>query len=524
MKKKLFWLIGILGILSIALVVFNATRTYTSKFTGPVSVDDPLPAELVSDLEQYVKYTMKKNDVPGVSMVLVHDDKVVYLNAMGVKDLETKEPMKTDTLMGIGSTTKSMTAVMVASLVDEGIINWDTPVTEIWPAFALSDPGITEKVTFEHTLCMCSGVPERKEEFTVRYSEMSAEEIIESLANFPLEGEFEQTFNYSQRMLSAGGYLAGMAAGGDYGNLADAYTQVMQERILDPLEMTSSTFSIQQAVASGNYATPYYTGVSGFHATPTGVEGIFTPIAPAGALWSTAEDMSKYLNMLLNQGVAENGTRVVSAENLEYLWERHVLHDTDLYYGLGWEIEDFNGLTVIHHPGGTVGYASELAVIPELNVGFALLTNRLDLTAPIGRMAYYRLLEMLTGSEQTYDKEVADLKLNVSGQLLTLSVITKKTVDSEEISPFLGAYHNETLGDAELLIHNDRTLWLDIGEYEIPLRKLKLEKNQFIFYESVFMGKALVLDSDSAEHPTLSVTGNEGTTYLFTSMLSDPDR
>ena len=79
-----------MGILSIALVVFNATRTYTSKFTGPVSVDDPLPADLVSDLEKYVKYTMIKNDVPGLSMVLVHDDKFVYINAMGVKDLKKK--------------------------------------------------------------------------------------------------------------------------------------------------------------------------------------------------------------------------------------------------------------------------------------------------------------------------------------------------------------------------------------------------------------------------------------------------
>jgi len=524
MKKNLIWLIGVLGIMSIALVVINATRTYTSKFTGPVSVNDPLPADLVSDLEKYVKYTMKKNDVPGVSMVLVHNDKVVYINAMGVKDLETKEPMKTDTLIGIGSTTKSMTAVMIASLVDEGIINWDTPVTEVLPAFALSDPEITEKITFHHTLCMCSGVPERKEEFTVRYSEMSAEEIVESLANIPLKGEFEHTFNYSQRMVAAGGYLAGMAAGGEYGNLAEAYTQVMQERILDPLEMTSSTFSIQQAVTSGNYATPYYTGMAGFHATPPEVEGIFTPIAPAGALWSTAEDLSKYLIMLLNHGVAANGTRIISAENLEYLWEPHVVHDTNLNYGLGWEIEDYNGLTVIHHPGGTVGFASELVVIPELNVGFALLTNRLDLTAPIGRMAYYRLLEMLTGSEQVYDKEIANLKLDVAGQLLTLSAITKKTVDIEEMSPFLGAYHNETLGDAELLLHDDHTLWLDIGEYEILLRKLKLEKNQYIFYESAFMGKTLVLDTDSEGHPTMSVTGNEGITYVFTSILSDPAR
>ena len=522
MNKKLSWLIGLLGTLSLALVVFNATRTYTSRFTGPVSIDDPLPAGLVSDLEKYVNHIMKKNDVPGLSMVLVHDDKVVYINAMGVKDLETEVPMQTDTLMGIGSTTKSMTAVMVASLVDEGIINWDTPVTEVLPTFALSDSEITEKVTFEHTLCMCSGVPERKEELTVRYSDMSSEEIVESLANIPLIGDFEHSFNYSQRMFSAGGYLAGMAAGGEYGNLAEAYSQVMQERILDPLEMTSSTFSIQQAVTSGNYATPYYTGAAGFHAIPPELEGIFTPIAPAGALWSTAEDMSKYLTMLLNHGIAANGTRVVSADNLEHLWTPQVLHDTDLHYGLGWEIEDYNGLTVIHHPGGTVGFASEFAVIPELNVGFALLTNRLDMTAPIGRMAYYRLLEMLTGSDQVYDKAVADLRLEMKGQLLMLSAVTNKKVNREELSPFLGAYHNEILGDAELLVHDDKTLWLDIGEYETPLRKLRLEENQFIFAESVFMGNTLVLDTDSDGHPTMSLPGNEGISYLFTSILSEP--
>ena len=515
MKKKLYWIAASLGILSISFAAITRTRTYTSSFTGPVSVDDPLPDELILELEKYVKYTMKKNDVPGLSMVLVHGDQVVYINALGVKDLETKEPMTINTLMGIGSTTKSMTAVMIASLVDEGIIDWETPVTEVMPTFALSDPEITQKITFEHTLCMCSGVPERKEEFTVRYSEMSAEEIVESLANIPLRGEFEHTFNYSQRMLSAGGYLAGMAAGGDYGNLAEAYTRVMKKRILDPLEMTSSTFYIQQAVASGNYATPYYTGLAGFHATPPEVEGVFTPIAPAGALWSTAEDMSKYLIMLLNQGVAAHGRRVVSAKNLEYLWEPRVFHDTNLNYGLGWEIEDYHGLTVIHHPGGTVGFASELVVIPELNVGFALLTNRVDLTAPIGRMAYYRLLEMLTGSEQVYDKEIAKIQRDVNGQLLTLSAVTKKTVDPEEMNPFLGTYYNETLGYMDLLLHDDNTLWLDVGEYEIPLRKLKLEKNQYIFYESAFMGKTLAIDTDSGGHSTMTVTGGEGTTYMF---------
>ena len=80
--------------------------------------------------------------------------------------------------------------------------------------------------------------------------------------------------------------------------------------------------------------------------------------------------------------------------------------DSSIQYGLGWHIEQAHGLTVYHHPGGTVGFASELVIIPELEIGFALLTNQLDMVTPIGRMVTYRLLEMLTGAEQVYDNKI----------------------------------------------------------------------------------------------------------------------
>jgi len=344
---------------------------------------------------------------------------------------------------------------MIGSLVDDGMINWETPVADVLPSFSLSDPEITPKITFQHLLCMCTGVPRRMEEISFEYSELTPEDIIESLANIPVYGEFERSFNYSSRMLAAGGYIASLTVGGEYGDLGNAYARVMQERVFDPLEMTSSTFSVQEALASGNYATPYYSTLSGYHATPPEVEGIFTPIAPAGALWSNADDMGKYLTMLLNNGVAANGQQVISPENLAYLWEPQVSIEAQTGYGLGWHVEDYQGLTVLHHPGGTVGFASELVVIPELDVGFALLSNRLDLVAPLGRMATYRLLEMLTGREQVYDDEVAQKKQDIDMQLTALSVMTKKTVNPDEIVPFLGAYHNETLGDASLVIHED---------------------------------------------------------------------
>jgi CubicO group peptidase (beta-lactamase class C family) len=515
MKKKLSWMTRIILIALIVGIGSNCTGSNTSQFTGPVSVDEPLPNALITDLENYVKRLMKQMDVTGLSMVLVVGDQVIYRRALGVRDLDIKAPVTTQTLFGIASTTKSMTAVMIASLVDKGVIAWDTPLTDILPSFSLSNPEVTQKMTFRHTLCMCSSVPEHKEASTVQYSEMTAEDVIEMMATVPLSGTFEHTFNYSTPMVAVGGYLAALADGGEYGNLMQAYGDEMQERLFDPTGMTSSTFSIEEVVASGDYATPYYSSLAGVHALPPELDGgIFMPMAPGGALWSTADDLGKYLIMLLNDGVAENGKRVVSAENLSYLWQPQIAMNSQISYGLGWYVEDYHGLTVIHHEGGSAGCASELVVIPELNIGFALLTNQMDQVKPIGRMTTYRLLEMLTGSEQVYDQQIRETAREIDQQLLTLSLVTRKTVDPDKLVPFLGSYHNNELGDVKLVLHEDKTLWIDFGEYKSPIRPLITEENQFIFFESVFIGKTLQLKMNQNGMPTMKWTGEEST-YNF---------
>ena len=206
MKKILYVFVGLVLIALIALICFGYFGSNKSGFAGPTTAEDPLPAALISDLEKYVINVMRQNDVPGVSMVLVHADEVVYSRGIGVSDLQTKAPVTTETLFGIGSSTKPITAVMMASLVDEGLIDWDTLVTNIMPSFALSYPQVTSASTIEHTLCMCTGVPRRMEEISVRYSEMTAEDIIESLETIPLSGAFEHQFHYSTRMIAAGGY------------------------------------------------------------------------------------------------------------------------------------------------------------------------------------------------------------------------------------------------------------------------------------------------------------------------------
>jgi hypothetical protein len=183
--------------------------------------------------------------------------------------------------------------------------------------------------------------------------------------------------------------------------------------------------------------------------------------------------------------------------------------DAHTGYGLGWYIEDYNGMKVIYHVGGTVGFASELVVIPEREVGFVLLTNRLDMVAPIGRMATYRLLEMMTGSEQVYDRETRQTVREIQRQIFTLSLITRKKVNHDHIAPYLGTYYNDVLGQVELVQHHDNTLSVDFGEYQSDIRRLALEENKFIFYESVFIGKTITLSKRTDGTPTMMWPGDE---------------
>ena len=108
MNPKFFLMIGIIVVTLIVIVVIGYSRDYPSRFRGPVSKDAPLPEALFTDLEKYVLRLIKQFDVPGVAMVLVQGDKVVYARGLGVSDLETQRPVTTQTLFGIGSSTKPM--------------------------------------------------------------------------------------------------------------------------------------------------------------------------------------------------------------------------------------------------------------------------------------------------------------------------------------------------------------------------------------------------------------------------------
>src|SRR5690606_22596971 len=121
-----------------------------------------------------------------------------------------------DTHMMIGSTGKTMTALLVAGLVDDGVIDWDTPVIEVLPRFAVADEELSRTITFRNLLCACTGVPRRDLELAFNYDELSAEAVVESLRSFEFFTAFGEAFQYSNQLVATAGYAAAAAAGAPY--------------------------------------------------------------------------------------------------------------------------------------------------------------------------------------------------------------------------------------------------------------------------------------------------------------------
>jgi len=475
----------------------------------------PLTNEVIAELETYIADTMELLDVPGAAVAIVKDGEIVYAKGFGVRELGGNDPVTPETLMMIGSTTKSMTTMMMATLVDDGLMDWDTLVIDILPTFTVADPNITQQITVRNLVCACTGVPRRDAELLFNANDLSAEDIIESLADFEFFTDFGEAFQYSNQMVATGGYVATLAAGGEYGNLYDDYLALMQERILSPIGMTSSTFSLEDAQTSPNHATPHGMTLTGEYVTiPLSREALVTPVAPAGTLWSNVLDMGCYLITELNEGVAPDGTPVVSAENLAVTWEPQVAITADASYGLGWIVDEYKGLLMLQHGGNTLGFTSDLAFLPEIDMGISVLTNQYG--SILNQAVRFRLLELLYQQEAEFDELIQFYIDRTEEALAELNAQIVDSVDPEAVTPYIGVYTNDALGEIIIALDNDDVLTLDAGEFLMELLPKVDEEGKIEAYRSVTpgLGGEFQFSEDDDGNPII-IIGEGAYEYIF---------
>jgi len=198
--------------------------------------------EALKDFEEVVTDAMKKFDVPGMAIAIVKYNDVVYSKGFGYRDVEKQLPVTPDTLFAIGSSTKAFTTFVLGTLVDEGKIEWDKPVRNYIPWFKLYDTGASERMTPRDLVTHRSGLPRHDLVWYNNY-DASRKWLVERLPYLEPSADLREKFQYNNLMFLTAGYLTEVVTG-------KTWEEAVRERILLPLSMTRTNFSVADSQSS----------------------------------------------------------------------------------------------------------------------------------------------------------------------------------------------------------------------------------------------------------------------------------
>lgn len=345
--------------------------------------------------EGFVNKILAEHKVPGVAISIVKDGQVIYAQGFGFRDIKNGLKVTPHTLFAIGSCTKAFTSATMGILVDEGKLDWDKPVRQYMPAFVLSDDVASNQMKPRDLVSHRSGLP-RHDKMWYR-SPLSRRELFERLRYLDLNREFREIYQYNNLMFMTAGILVETIAGTPWEDFA-------RRRILTPLGMSETNFSVADSIKAPDFAYPYQIVEGKVEQVPfCNIDAI----TPAGAINSTALDMARWVLLNLNKGRAgEKGeTRIVSEAVLAQIHAPQVVvpgapkYDELFYgiYGMGWRISTYRGHLLVGHGGAIDGFSAAVSMLPRDNIGLVLLNNLED--APINSILAYNIYDRLLGLE-----------------------------------------------------------------------------------------------------------------------------
>ena len=478
-------------------------------FTGKTA--NKLDEARLTELAKFIEDGMKATGVPGVSVGILQDGKVVYAGGFGVRELGKPASVDADTLYMIASNTKGLTTLLLAKLVDEGKLTWETPVTHVLPTFQVGDAETTSRVLIEHLICACTGMPRQDMEWLFEFAGVTPDGAMATLATMQPTSDFGALFQYSNMLAGAGGFVGGHLMNPTL-ELGAAYDKAMQQAVFDPLGMTSTTFDYSEALA-GNFANAHSTDPDGKPALAVfDLNYSIISLRPAGAAWSNVNDMLKYIAMELDEGRLPNGELYISKETLLERREQKVPIGNDAAYGMGLVVDTTYGIPVVHHGGDMIGYHSDMMWLPEHGVGAVILTNG-DPGWQIRSRFQRKLLEVLFDGEPLADQDLAaDAERYFEGIAAERKLMTIPA-DADAAGKLATKYGNSALGEIEVSRSGETTVF-DFGEWqsEVASRLNPDDTVSFLTIAPGIMGLEFVVGSDAKRTLVLRDAQHE---YVF---------
>lgn len=404
---------------------------------------------IVHMFDKYLKSSYDQSLIPGMAVVVVKNNKIIYQKCLGVKDLRTKQPVDPDTLFGICSISKQFTSTNIAQYVSHGSMNWNDPIVKYYPNpnhFKLYNNYVTNHLTIKDCFCHRSGYPADGGDDLYTFFNNTYLQTLQKYRYMKNDTPFRSTFAYNNVIYCLPAYAAA--------HTTKTYWNVLIKKdLLHPLGMTHTATSYYEFMKSKNHATPIELLKNGAH-IPYDI--IPDPVAPAGSIYSSINDMAHWLKFQINDTGIYHGLKLVNKKELDQTKtpQKLVTGTLSAYgskYGSGWFINDLN----INHPGDSDSFHAMISIFPKNHLGIVILTNG-GVYASTYRDSLYAKFGQLIRGKYNYDSWPESKK--------AIAKVWKPTPAKPPIKAtlmlkdYVGIYNNKLYGNIRITTYHNKLI------------------------------------------------------------------
>jgi CubicO group peptidase (beta-lactamase class C family) len=445
-------------------------------FLGPSAKPQDIDVtKKLTGFDDYMAKVLKDWNGPAIGVGIVVGDKLVFAKGYGYRDYENKLPFTPGTVCPIASNTKLFTAISAGMLVEEGKLTWDKPVRESVPSVRFYNEQLNNSVTLRDMLSHRTGITRHD---TIWYkSDFTRKELFDRLKYLEPQEPMRTTFLYNNLMFAAVGYMIELESG-------KTWEQFVRDRILDPLDMKSTSYSIADMVKQPEHGVGFTERRDSFDLYKIPYYEDITGVAPCGAIVSNLNDMSHWLIALMNNGQYQ-GRQVLPPDVLKQtLTPAIALPNTNAEqrgwwealnsaYGMGRSTSVYRGHLITQHGGDLPGFHTQVSFMPKEHIGvlvFVIGNHTASLYNPITYNVYERLLDMdqTPWAERLLDIRLKDKHAGTEGRKKAGEDRVPNTQPSHALADYAGDYENPAYGVMKIGF-KDNQLQFDFHKIKMPM-------------------------------------------------------
>lgn len=481
------------------------------------------------DFSSYLEEQRKIWNCEALGVSIVSKDDVLFKSGFGLRDMDQNLPFNTKTVFPIASHSKSFTATAMAMLVNDGIIDWDTPIRKYYPKFKLFDSYASEKATIRDLLAHTFGLAQHQ--FSFYNSEYTYRDVVNRIPHFEPILDFRVKHSYCNQNFVLASLLVE-----ELNDSGKDYFSFVQSRILDPLEMKETIFSTDEMYKLENHCKGYSYETAEKKFKEVNYPDIQYKAAGAGCINSTLEDMNKWIQFHLNKGNVK-GDQLIDEKILRDLYQIQRLDDPqkNTYemlipgknyvsidgYALGWSVIDYRCSRIIRHFGTGYGIFCNTGFMPNEEIGFVLFSNTTENYLPLALDLYisdkYRGLDPVDWSTKILQFVDMQEKNGKAKKIEAEKAEQERTIikPSYPLDEYVGKYYHPGYGTLEFFMDN-KGLKVNYGKnsqvsikhydkdtYRITIDKFMMTKNVTFITNTEGKIDSLEIDAEPKLKPTI---------------------